>query len=159
MLFGYFDHLTIRNYRDIILVQNQTRRINNMFISKKKWQEMHKEFYQRFEELEKSRDIQARRIRELEIIVKALRDAHNCINYIITTDNSIPNAFTHLDVSVNTVACGDVTIEELAQFVIDRKPIERTVETKSILNPPPCGDSCTAKIDDMIGEISYESKS
>lgn len=159
MLFGYFDHLTQQNYRDIILVQNQTRRINNVFISKKKWQEMHKEFYQRFEKLEQNDKTQNIRIKELENLVKALTIAHTGTNYGIIANSCIPTVFTHERSTVNTVACGDVTIEELAQFVIDRKPIERTVETKTTLNPPPCGDTCTAKINDMIGEISYESKS
>lgn len=130
-----------------------------MFISKKKWQEMHEEFYKRFETLEQNDKRQKICIRELETLVGALKAAHTGTNYAIIGNDCIPTVFTHERSTVNTVACGDVTIEELAQFVIDRKPIERTVETKSILNPPPCGDTCTTKIDDMIGEVSYESKS
>ena len=130
-----------------------------MFISKKKWQEMYKEFYQRFETLDQNDKRQQIRIRALETLVGALKAAHTGANYAIIGNDCIPTVFTHESSTVNTVACGDVTIEELAQFVIDRKPIERTVETRSILNPPPCGDTCTAKVDETIGEISYESKS
>ena len=130
-----------------------------MFISKKKWQEMHKEFYQRLEEMEENNTSQNNRIIELEILVGALKDAHTSHNYRIINTGCIPTAFTHKCSPVSTMTCGDVTIEELARFVIDRKPIERTVETKTTLNPPPCGDTCTAKINDMIGEVSYESKS
>ena len=58
-------------------------------------------------------------------------DTVKTVHFFWGADSAYPPAYTHYDEKAETLAAGNVTLEELAKLVLDGTPIIRDVPTKT----------------------------
>lgn len=100
-----------------------------MWISKKKWAEIEST------------------LKEFNMLKSWISEDHNRLNRLISSHNKVEEKehynekydilvtnYNHNNIStINTDKISDITLEELARFVIDKTPIERTVTEDKVV--------------------------